>query len=386
MASYRKLKNNTWEVTIELGRDPITGKRKRKTKSGFKTKKEAIEYNNKFSSEISNGLNIIDNKILLKDFLTSWYHDYKINTIKINTRTNYESRINNYIIPYLGNIELYKINTATIQQFYNSLIKKGLKPSSIKKIIEVLRGCFKYAKKLNLINLLPTDIETVPQENKKIKVWDDHQLKYFLSEIEHSWLYMPILLISLTGLRVGEACGLRWSNIDFNNGIIHVREQVINDKANKRLIHTNSLKTEKSYRDISIPRFLVTILKSHKLKQSFSNDKDFVILDRHNKMCNPRNLSMNFTKVVNKYKLPIESTTANTKDKIKLYQQLPQISIHGLRHTHATILLLKGENIKVISERLGHNSIKITMDTYSHVLPTMKRQTADLLDDVFGVL
>lgn len=196
---------------------------------------------------------------------------------------------------------------------------------------------------------------------------------------------MRITLISLTGLRVYEACDLRWSNIDLDNGIIHVCEQVINDKTNKKFINTDSLNTVKSYRDISISKFLVSILKSHKLKQPFSN-KDFVILDIHTKMYNPRNLSMNFTKVLNKYKLIIDSTTANTKDKIKLYQQLHQISIRGFHHTHATILLLNGENVKVISERLEHNSIKITMDTYSHVLPSMKRQTSDLLDDVFDVL
>ncbi|CAI3237715.1 MAG: tyrosine-type recombinase/integrase [Clostridium sp.] len=124
--------------------------------------------------------------------------------------------------------------------------------------------CLKYAKKLKLINYLPTDIEKVSQESKKVMVWADNQLKFFLRQIKDTNLYLPALIISLAGLRIGEMC--------------------------------------------------------------------------------------------------------------------------GLRHTHATILLLKGENIKVISERLGHKSTKITWDTYSHVLPSMKKQTADLLDDVFNDL
>lgn len=270
--------------------------------------------------------------------------------------------------------------------FYNDLINKGLKPSSVKKVMETLKGCFKYAQKLNLINALPTDIETIPQPIDKIVVWDEAQLKYFLSEIKDSFYYMHFLIISQTGLRVGELCGLRWENIDFKKGIIYVREQAIYDKSNKKLMHTTKLKTEKSYRDVSIPDFLVAKLKSYKFKQSVFNSKGFVVLDKNNKMCNPRNVSMNFKRCVEKYQLPLDTKLKESKNKNINYQQLPQITIHGLRHTHATILMINNEHIKVISDRLGHNSVKFTLDVYSHILPSMHKQTAHLLDDVFGGL
>lgn len=90
-------------------------------------------------------------------------------------------------------------------------------------------------------------------------------------------------------------------------------------------------------------------------------------------MCNPRNVSMNFTKKLERFNKSLQDDN----------KALPKISIHGLRHTHATILLLKGENIKVISKRLGHTSTQITWDTYSHVLPEMEKKTADLLDIMF---
>ena len=93
-------------------------------------------------------------------------------------------------------------------------------------------------------------------------------------------------------------------------------------------------------------------------------------------MCNPRNVSMDFTKKLERFNKSLEDDS----------KTLPKISIHGLRHTHATILLLKGENIKVISERLGHNSTQITWNTYSHVLPEMEKKTADLLDKMFNDL
>lgn len=386
MASYRQLDNKKWEVTIDLGRNPSTGKRMRKFKSGFKTKKEATAYANSFSVDVENGLNVIDNKILLKDFIMSWYNDYKIKTLSLNTRSNYESRINTHIIPQLGNIEIGKLNTATVQQFYNDLIKKGNKPSSCKKIMETLSGCFKYAKKLKLINYIPTDIDKIRQDNEKIVVWDDIQLKFFLNQIKNSNLYMPALVIGLTGLRIGEMCGLRWDNVNLEEGVIYIREQVIIDKKNHKLIHSKILKTDTAFRDVSIPQTLCNILTQHKSEQPQSNEEGFVILDRDNNMCNPRNVSMDFTKKVAKYKDTLDDKISNSKKEITNYMQLPQFSIHGLRHTHATILLLKGENIKVISERLGHKSTQITWDTYSHVLPSMKKQTADLLDNIFDDL
>lgn len=156
---------------------------------------------------------------------------------------------------------------------------------------------------------------------------------------------------------------------------------MIQDKSNHQLIHTKLLKTNSAFRSISIPDNLVTLLSSIKDNQPESNKKGFVVLDRENTMCNPRNVSMDFTKKVAKYKKPIE-----TDDAPKDYMQLPQISIHGLRHTHATMLLIKGENIKVISERLGHTSAKITWDTYSHVLPSMRKETANLLNNMFDDL
>lgn len=386
MASYRQLDNKKWEVTIDLGRNPSTGKRMRKFKSGFKTKKEATAYANSFSVDVANGLNVIDNKILLKDFMKSWYDDHKIETLSINTRTNYESRMNTHIIPQLGNIELGKLNAATVQQFYNNLIKTGNKPNSCKKIMETLSSCLKYAKKLKLINYLPTDIERVQQVKEKVVVWDDTQLKFFLNQIKGTLLYLPVLIISLTGLRIGELCGLRWDNVALEEGAIHIREQVIIDKKNHILIHQKILKTDTAYRSISIPPVLINILSNHKLEQPQSNEKGFVILDISNNICNPRNVSMEFTRRVDKYKYTLEDKIEKSKKEITNYIQLPQFSIHGLRHTHATILLLKGENIKVISERLGHKSTQITWDTYSHVLPSMKKQTADLLNNIFDDL
>lgn len=386
MARYYQ-RNNKWQVIIELGIDERTGKRLRHTKDGFKTKREALAYATVKENELLNGINPLSSKVLLKDFITDWYDNHISKTLAINTKNNYRSRIDTHIIPYLGNMQLSKIKVTDIQKFYYHLMEKDMKSSSAKKVIQALTNCFKYAKKLNMISSVPTDIEYFKDEkDQKIKVWDEAQLTYFLNEINEDYLYMPVLIASLTGIRIGELCGLRWENTDLDNNQIYIKEQVIQDKENMKLIHTSILKTSRSNRNIYIPPILVEILKEIQPIKSTTISKinDFVILNRDGGMSNPRNISMEFTKRVSKFKDSVEEKKKTLSDEdLQHYLQLPPITFHGLRHTHATILLLNGENIKVISKRLGHTSTQLTWDTYSHVLPVMEERTANLLEDIF---
>lgn len=367
-------RNGKYKVVIELGKN-AQGKRIRHTKEGFKTKKDAKAYATIKENELLNGILPTNNKILLKDFILKWYSDYICNSnLALNTITNYKVRIETHIIPYFGNMQISKIQVMDVQNFYYDLIKSNLKPNTAKRVILVLKKCLNYAQKMNIINKVPCDIEYIQEKREyRIKVWTEEELIYFLNEIKDTYLYFPVLLAAFTGMRIGELCGLRYSNVDLENSRIRICEQTINDKINKKLIHTNILKTSKSNRQITIPTFLKDAISKN---SSFKNC-DFVITNRYGEMCNPRNLSMDFTKKVSKYTLP-----ASDESPIG-YKQLPKISFHDLRHTHATILLLHGENIKVISERLGHESIKITLDTYSHVLPSMEEHTSILLDNIF---
>lgn len=228
-----------------------------------------------------------------------------------------------------------------------------------------MNNCFKYAKKNKLVYNIPTDIEKIKVEKPKIDYWNKDDVDFFLNEIQGSYLYTPVFISLLTGLRVGELCGLRWCDIDFDNAFITVNNQVIQDKINKQLLLSDVLKTSTSHRNISIPDVLINHLKE--LKEADINSiNDLIIKDRNNFMANPRNVSMEFTKKVSKYK------------------NLKQISFHSLRHTHATLLIFNGENIKVVSDRLGHKDISVTLNTYTHVMEDMKKNTAILLDTLFN--
>ena len=226
MPSYKQLSKYNWKVQVSLGYKD--GKKQLARKQGFKTKKDAERWATEILNKSNKGYIIpTTNNILFKDFILKWFNEHKSKTLSITTYANYKGRIDTHIIPKLGSYKLTEITNVIIQDFYNSLIGEGLKASSSKKILEILNGCFKYAKKLKLIYNLPTEIEKIKSDKPLIEFWCKEEIDFFLNEINGTYLYFPILLDILTGLRVAELCGLRWNDVDFDKGYIQVNGQVI---------------------------------------------------------------------------------------------------------------------------------------------------------------
>lgn len=366
-----------YSAIIERGINPLTNNRSRHTKRGFRTEKLAKDYAENWIKNNQHKLYEVDNP-LFGDFMSNWFESIILKTdISANTIADYKLKINKYIIPRLGEYRIKDITPGIMQNFYNDLIDIPLVPATVNITMILAKKCFKYAKKMNQIDVVPCDIEKIPvkRTKEKVKVWTEEQLKYFVSQIEDTRLYLPVIIASLTGMRAGEICGLRYKNIDLDKGIIAVKEQTKNDKIIKKAVHTKILKTDASYRNITIPKFLVDILQDLKTK-----DSNFVVTDSKGGLLNPKNLSDTFTKKVYRYTL---EPTDKRALKISNYKQLPKIKFHGLRSTHATMLLLKGENIKVISDRLGHSTINMTLNKYSFVLDEMRINTTSYLDDIF---
>lgn len=378
MASYKQLSKGNWKVVISLGYD-LQGKRKRIIKQGFKTKKEAEQFVTDTLDKRNKGYSFkTNNDVLFKDFIIDWFNIHSTTSeLAINTRNDYIGRINKHIIPLIGSYKLCDLNTDIMQEFYNELLG-NMKPVSAKKVIDIINGCLKWAKSKKLIYDMPTEfIKTAKCTKPKIEYWSQEEVNFFLNYIKDTYLYTPIFIDVLTGLRIGELCGLRWCDIDLVNGVINVNQQLIHDKRLKILM-LDKLKTPSSHRSITIPKILINYLTELKAIRKPSDD-DYVVLNREDNKYPPRNLSMNFSKKVAKFSLPKE----DYHGPIKNYMQLKQITFHGLRHTHATLLILNGENVKVVSERLGHTDVKMTLNNYTHVMDEMKNNTANLLDNMF---
>lgn len=374
----KKTANGTWIADCTLGYT-ANAKQIRKRKFGFKTKKEAQEWEQEQKQKAKNGYSVTADKIIFANFLDDWFNNYKKPSLSQNTIANYNNRINKYIKPSLGNLKLNQITNFTIQNFYNNLVNNyNLKAETIKKIMEVLSGVFRYAKRNKLIADMPTEIEKQPfkKENKKAdKVWNIKQINTFLQEVKDTYLYFPIFLEINIGARPGELCGLQWKDVDFVKKTIKIQKQALTNKETRKVYLSSVLKTNTSSREISVSTKLLKVLEKEKQIRN-AEEEDFLIteLDDVNfiakKPCKSNNINENFTR---KIKLLNKEKNLN----------LPEISLNGLRHTHATILAEQNLNIKAVSRRLGHKDIQTTLTYYTHVTQKMEDEICKTLDNLF---
>ncbi|HBG1252637.1 TPA: site-specific integrase [Clostridioides difficile] len=320
----------------------VNGKRKKVEKVGGETKKEAEKALRDAINEYENaGIVFDETNMSLSNYLDFWYKEYVLLNCKYNTQVNYRNLIKNHIEPELGKYKLKSINPAIIQEFLNNKTKETYTQNgeerrytrgNLKAIYGVLNSALKSAVyPYKLIKENPAQYTNIPKniidtkkdsENKTITL--DEFNKILEIYPKNTNIYIPLLIGFHTGMRKGEILGLCWDNIDLDNNIIKVRKNLIKRKVSE--FELTSPKTKTSIRDIRIGDTLSKVLKEEKL-----------------------NLDFNF---------------------------------HCLRHTHATLLLENGANIKYIQQRLGHSQLSTTMDTYSHVTSKMESETIDILENL----
>jgi integrase len=343
------------------------GKRRQKKKRGFKTKKEAEKALVEALNALNNQSYVEPSNLTYKEFLQDWFKTKK-NNIGVQTANVYEEYLKNRIIPSLGNFKLNKLKTIHIQNYVNELKEEGLASATIKKIFEIIRNSLEYAVDFNLIQTNVAKKVKLPKiEKKEMSVWDIEDVKKFLEVAKQDQNYIAFHLAITTGMRQGEILGLRWKDIDFDKGVLYVRQTLSRD--GKTLL--TGAKTKSSLRTIRLSDNTLEALKEHKnkiskIKEELGDsyqDYGLVVCTRIGTPIYPRNLRRTLNRLIERAKVP-------------------KIRFHDLRHTHATLLLSQGVNVKVISERLGHSNIKITLDTYSHVLPTMQEEAIKTIDHI----
>lgn len=370
MKGYYRKRGNTWSYTVDIGKD-LTGKRQQRTKSGFKTKKEAQQSANELMNQLNKGINITSSGQLLNEYLYSWLETYAKRKVRETTFTNYKRAIDSRIIPFLGNYRLNEITMQHGESFVNHLLEENLSPRYIEYLMVLLKGALDRAVLWELIIKNPLKHIEIPRDRRKkgLSVWSQDEVNTFLLHAKFGdYMYYALFLLTLyTGMRRGEVLGLRWQDVDLENKKVKVEQTLIYDEKGFRF---GEPKTESSKRQIAIDDYVCQELKRHKKNQNEFKlllgggyeDYGLVFANHEGKPIYPRNLTDHFNRAIKK-------------------ASVPRIRFHDLRHTHATLLMKMGENPKIVSERLGHSKINTTLDVYSHVTSDMQESTATKFGD-----
>jgi integrase len=364
-----------WSIVVDIGKD-IKGKRKQKWFSGFRTKKEAESELTKILHQLENNIFINPDKMNLAEYLRQWSADYVAINLAPTTRQGYKVNIEGHIIPHLGHIPLQKLQPMHIQGFYKEKIengrldgKGGLSAKTVMYIHRVLREALSHAVKQQIIPRNVADFVEVPKLKKyRATVLDEKGVQSLLETFKNTNYYIAVLLGVGVGLRRGEALGLQWKDIDFENKTIQINRSLLPTE-NGLIFHDP--KTEGSNRIIVVSNTIINMLlvakeqqeKSKKILGEAYNDIDLVTCWDDGSPINPTTFSQSFGRTLQKHKLP-------------------HIRFHDLRHTNATMMLKQKVSAKVASERLGHSTVGITLDLYSHVLKEMQEEAAAKLEDI----
>ncbi|MGB7605896.1 MAG: site-specific integrase [Lutisporaceae bacterium] len=367
-----KKSENRWQIVIELGYDP-SGKRQRIFKTVEGTKKDASAAMTEMLNELNKGTYIEPSKMTLTQYLRDWLQTYAVN-LSPTTVAGYTVNIENHIIPYLGHVLMQQIQSIQVQKMYEYFLRKplrndkiGLSPRSIKYIHTTLHEALSHAVRMQIIVRNVTDFVTTPKQKKyRSTAYEEEQALELLEISKGTDMEAPITLALGLGLRRGELLGLKWHDIDFKNKQVRIINNLI--YANKKLEFKDP-KSESGIRTLEMPEGMIAILKRHQLKQkeyrlfygSEYQENDLVCCYEDGQPYIPGTFSTKFTRFLSR-------------------NNLPKIRLHDLRHTNASLMLQYGVPAKVASQRLGHSTIGITMDLYSHVIGDMQKDAASKIN------
>jgi integrase len=351
-----------WVGSISLGYDG-EGKRLRKVVYGA-TKKEAQEDLRKLQNDAVAGRLADAGAMTVKEWLTTWLETVR-SRVQPKTYLRYEQLVRLRLNPHLGGCKLAKVAPVHVQQLFCTLERDRVSARGQQMAGTLLHKALRDAVRLHLIPSNPAaDVEKPRPDKPKMQVYDEVQARVLLAAASGHRLYALFVLALDTGMRQGELFALQWDNVDFDAGIVIVQRSLEEINGKQRIKEPKSGKG----RRIDLSAFAVEALQKHRKAMLAEGNyrPDGPIF------CAPEGgwlLKPNFQRRVFR---PLQQAA-----------KLTTIRFHDLRHTAATLMLLNDVNVKVVSERLGHASIQLTLDTYSHVLPTMQRIAAEKMDAFF---
>lgn len=354
-----------WIAMWRVGTKP-NGKPDYKRRYGFTREKDAkaCEDEEKAKIALEGGLPATVRLAKVKDICKE-YLDNRKDTIQISTFQNDLTHIDNHILPLLGNKLVIDIDYQTILKFRKDLLAKDLSNSRTNRIIGKFKSIYQFYTVNNGITKDPfLTLKNLKAEARKEPVfYDFKEFKKYISNCTDPIYYTLFSLLYYTGIRKGEALSLFWSDIDFDNKILNITKSVIQKVPAVPYKITNP-KTRKSIRKIKLDVHTIKILKQHMNRQ-----KEYA--------------GFNLQKFVFGVNKPLSETTIYNRHKETIERaNLKHMKIHGFRHSNASLLINNGADILLVSKRLGHSNIKMTLDTYAHLFPEKEDEVITLIDEL----
>jgi integrase len=370
----RRRGKNSWSIVLDLGRD-ASGKRRQKWHAVGGTKKVAERELARLVNALHTGAYIEPTRITVAEYLERWLEDYARSNVSAKTFERYAEIVRLHLTPDIGFHKLVKLQPLHIQSHYSKALQEGRKDRrsgglSKRTVLHhhrVLREALQQAVRWQLLPRNPADAVAPPRAPRiEMRALDEEHVAQLLTLAKGTSLYVPILLAVAAGLRRGEILAVRWNDIDLDRGTLAVRQSLEQTKAG---LQFKQPKTQKGRRVVTLPSLVLDALRHHKAEQAKVRlklgtgyqDNGLVCSAADGRPMNPNSFSHHCVYFLRQ-------------------SGLAGLRFHDLRHSHATLLLRQGVHPKVVSERLGHSGVGITLDIYSHVLPDMQEEAARKLD------
>jgi integrase len=349
-----------------------TEERRRKTQAGFATRKDCEAAMNKVMTAVEERTYVVPSRITLREFLLrEWLPAIK-GTVRPTTYASYTMHCEGHIAPALGSLQIARLTAQSINAFYAQLLQDGrasgqggLSPATVRRIHATLHRAIKDAVRWSRLPVNPVDAADPPRgkaEQRDLPAWSGPQLASFLAHMKDDRLFAFWRLLSMTGCRRGEALGLRWDDLDVEAATITIRRALVPLGAEVIL---SEPKTTRGRRTIALDPVTLGALKAHAARQADEqsacdawSETGYIFTTEDGQPLDPHRTSKAFERHLRA-------------------AALPRIPLHGLRHTYATLALSSGVNPRIVSGRLGHSTVALTLDIYSHVLPQADQEAAD---------
>ncbi len=356
----------TWEFTVDLGR-AATGERRQLTKAGFATKRDAVQALQRCLDEMQGGVEV-ETRITTGTYFEEWLASKR--SLRPSTLKSYREHIRLYLKPLLGHVPLRELRPRQIDLMLGDLArpraKNSLSSATVRRIHSTLRVALNDAVRRRLISHNPAQYIDLPVERRQPPtVWTPEQVASFLSSVRKDRLYALYHLVVVTGLRRGELCALSWDDVQLDRRYVRVNRAAVELGGR---IHVGPPKTRSGVRTVPLDGLTIEVLRAHRLRQEAERqawgnayrEEGLVFTQENGAMLRPEGVSRRFRNATRRADLPL-------------------IRFHDLRHTSASIALAAGVAMKVVSERLGHSTIGITADLYTHVVPAVARDAAEAI-------